>query len=1163
MDENVIKIIQKRFRFLRKQVYELNRLSNKYYQILNNLTKHLENSFEKDLISQYLYISTMEKIEKSFELYQTVPRPVRINNLEKIYWIRFINLKTRLIEITNIIGSDNINEIIWLNFNKNINNIFPSNSTIKYRQKEKDKNEIDYLNLLIFYNQTFTPTSVVVYDLKKIRLDERQKINEDDYYYYDNRIVIKLTRPYCRPLIKKKISLLENIHGTRLYIPVFSISNINQPSQVIVMNGVFEKDSLNISRYGGTLGKKNNELKKMINDLGIDSNFKKGYLEQLSLRDFIMYSTQEISEKCLLAFNEAKHFSKKNHSEIIKEFKDADLERQRYILTIFLLSKNVINLQFLAYLLYDFISNENHLTKHNNIAYELYNSLDWSIQKLFKVAINKSTEYTKKLSEFNHEEMSYEKRICLLKTDDKIKAKAIEKYKELSCKTPNDDTSKVKQYLDNLLRIPFGIYRKEKIISFLESFKDEIASYVTISHKIFNDYVQEIKEKNTNINQINILLDDYISRIKNKNVNSNTINVFLKNISKESQNLLSLRIKSFTLLNEKELDQEIDKLCHNLKVPNLKSLIKDLNNKLSKENNKGLRELKISSKSSKKNLTNNLKIFLKKIPDLHTRHLYLEEIEKKAHQNSLIIDSKILRSITQFQVLENKWIKYQNDYQTYLQNVDQTLDQAVYGQSEAKQQIKRIIAQWINGQSTGYCFGFEGSPGVGKTSLAKKGISDCLKDDDGTSRPFSFIGLGGTSNGSYLEGHGYTYVKSKWGKILDVLMDSNCMNPIIYIDELDKVSKTEQGKEIIGILTHLTDPSQNDQFMDKYYDGIKIDLSQVLFIFSYNDYSLLDPILADRIHRVKFNNLDLKDKIKIVNDYIMPELLKTVGFDQTDITIENDIIEYIIRNYTYEAGVRKLKEKLFEIIREINLRYLMDRQNNPLPIQITLKLIDDVFSGKPKLNIKKITDRPYIGRVNGLYATSSGLGGLAIIESYQTPSDTKLSLVLTGQQGDVMKESMRVAQTVAWNLLPIKIQNQIKDDMKNNGNFGIHIHCPEAATPKDGPSGGCAITLAIVSTLTKIPIKNTVAMTGEIDLNGQVHAIGGLSDKIQGAIEAGVSLVLCPKENENELKIAKEKINFDQKIEVQMIENIWQVLELTLMNNQLNFSRYSNPNELD
>uniref|UniRef100_A0A6C0E7K7 Lon proteolytic domain-containing protein n=1 Tax=viral metagenome TaxID=1070528 RepID=A0A6C0E7K7_9ZZZZ len=1146
---NGVTILQRQFRNLKIKIKSINKLSDQYYLLLHNQVKHLENSFRNELISQYDYNLLMDKLEKMFKIYQTIPRPITLRNMNNQYKVCLSNLKHILVEIINKIGARTIKDIILLYFGTSLEDIY-------------NHNKCDYAGLIYFYNETFTPTSFHLYNLEKMKKpnttttlamlnieNKENKDNMDDYYYqYDAKIISTLRRPYCQPLVKKKLSLLETIHGTRLYLP---LSHIN--GYIIVMNGYFDEDSLNISRYGGYLGKKNKELENLRLDLEIDSDFVMGYIEQLSLRDFIMYSSQEIIQKCLLAYNEAKSLGQKTFTTIIKEFKEYDLEKQRYVLTIFLLMKNDVNLHFVAYLLYDIISNES-----NNQSQLIYNSLHWSVKKMFKVAVHQVHQYTQKITELNQNELPYEKRICLMKSDDKIKSKAMEKYKEISTKSPNDDISKVKQYLDNLLRIPFGIYRKEKIINFLNVFKTELVSFVTLSLKIFKE--EDNGTDDYNLKNIYLLLEDYNLKIIKSN--SNIINNFIGNMKKEAQKLLELRIKSFELLSETELIEEVNKLCSHLKVLDLKSLIKDLNIKILSEPTQEIKKLKILNKGHKKDLTQEIIIFLSKLPNLHVRRQYLEEIEQRAHEHYLSIHPRILGAINQFQVLENKWSKYQTDYKTYLNRIDNILDGAVYGQDEAKLQIKRVIAQWINGESTGYCFGFEGSPGVGKTSLAKKGICDALKDEDGTSRPFAFIALGGSTNGSFLEGHGYTYVKSKWGKIVDILMESGCMNPIIYIDELDKVSQTEHGKELIGILTHLTDQTQNDEFMDKYYDGIKIDLSKVLFIFSYNDYNLLDPILADRIHRVKFNNLDVKDKIKIVNDYLMIELLKTVGFDSTDVSIDNTVIEYIIKNYTYEAGVRKLKEKLFEIIREINLRYLMDYSKQRLPIQITTELVEDVFSGKPKMHIRKIADRPYIGRVNGLYATSNGMGGLAIIESYKTPSDTKLSLVLTGQQGDVMKESMRVAQTVAWNLLPHSKQTEIKEEMKNEGNFGIHIHCPEAATPKDGPSGGAAITLAIISTLTKIPIKNTIAMTGEIDLNGQIRAIGGLSDKILGAIDAGALLVICPKENEQELKIAKEKINFEDKIKVIMVDNIWEIIELSLLDHTLNFVHYTEIKEI-
>ena len=256
--------------------------------------------------------------------------------------------------------------------------------------------------------------------------------------------------------------------------------------------------------------------------------------------------------------------------------------------------------------------------------------------------------------------------------------------------------------------------------------------------------------------------------------------------------------------------------------------------------------------------------------------------------------------------------------------------------------------------------------------MARKGLARCLKDEDGTSRPFSFIALGGSSNGSTLSGHNYTYVGSTWGRIVDILMESKCMNPIIFIDELDKVSRTENGKEIIGILTHLIDPTQNESFQDKYFSGIDIDMSKVLFIFSYNDAALLDKILLDRIHRIKFDNLTLQDKLEISHNYILPELFKNVGFNDI-IEFNDEILEFVIENYTQEAGVRKLKELLFEIISEINLEILNGELDFEIPIKVTKDMITDkYFKEKYKKNPKKIHKKPQIGIMNGLWQMKHG-----------------------------------------------------------------------------------------------------------------------------------------------------------------------------------------------
>ena len=480
--------------------------------------------------------------------------------------------------------------------------------------------------------------------------------------------------------------------------------------------------------------------------------------------------------------------------------------------------------------------------------------------------------------------------------------------------------------------------------------------------------------------------------------------------------------------------------------------------------------------------------------------------------------------------------QFDEEKQTYMQNVRHTLDTCVHGHKEAKVHIERLIGQWIHGKMNGTVFGFQGPPGTGKTTLAKNGFAKCLTDNDGNSRPIAFLPIGGSSGGSFLEGHGYTYMGSTWGKLVDVLMEQKCMNPIIYIDELDKISMSEKGQEINGILIHLTDPSQNKEFNDKYFSGIKFDLSKAIIIFSYNDSSKIDRILRDRITEIHMSPLSRKDKLVITNDYMIPEILDEVGFSKSDVYYDDTIIKFIIDTHTNEAGVRKLKELLYTIMREINIKYLKNEIN--LPFAITEDFVKNIFLETPKNLYTVIDTEPSIGKVNGLFASTQGTGGITLIEVHNTPSDETLSLVLTGSQGDVMKESMKCAKTLSWNLLS-------DYEKANIEKTGLHIHCPMGATPKDGPSAGCAITLAIYSRLTKRPVKNDVAMTGEIDLNGKIHAIGGLEAKLFGALRAGVKHVLIPEENRDDYNLFCSKYN-DYSAKVTCICHIDEVIQYSL-----------------
>jgi ATP-dependent Lon protease len=286
-----------------------------------------------------------------------------------------------------------------------------------------------------------------------------------------------------------------------------------------------------------------------------------------------------------------------------------------------------------------------------------------------------------------------------------------------------------------------------------------------------------------------------------------------------------------------------------------------------------------------------------------------------------------------------------------------TLDEAVYGLNDAKMQIMQLLGQLItNPKAIGTAIAIHGPAGTGKTSIVKEGISKILN------RPFAFIALGGATDSSFLEGHGYTYEGSTWGKIVQILIDSKCMNPVIYFDELDKISDTPKGEEITGILTHLTDTSQNSQFHDKYFSEIDFDLSKCLFIFSYNDESKVNPILKDRMYRIQTKGYNQKQKTVITNNHLLPKIREQVRFGTEDIIIPDETIHYMVDNFcNKEDGVRNLKRCLEIIYTKLNLYRLMRPGSNlfeedmALKVEFPFKVTKDIVDKLIKTNKENVT----------------------------------------------------------------------------------------------------------------------------------------------------------------------------------------------------------------
>ena len=273
---------------------------------------------------------------------------------------------------------------------------------------------------------------------------------------------------------------------------------------------------------------------------------------------------------------------------------------------------------------------------------------------------------------------------------------------------------------------------------------------------------------------------------------------------------------------------------------------------------------------------------------------------------------------------------------TFMTTAKKTLDDCVYGLNDAKIQIMQMMGQWItNPDSVGSAIAIKGPMGTGKTTLVKEGISKILNRD------FEFIALGGNSDASFLEGHSYTYEGSSWGRIIQIIMDSKCMNPVIYFDELDKVSDTPKGEEIIGILTHLTDTTQNSEYHDKYFSDISFDLSRCLFIFSYNDESKINPILRDRMYRIQTKGYDTKEKLIIARKHLLPKIREQVNFKEEEVIIPDETIEHIANSESLtqkESGVRNLKRCLEIIYTKLNLFRLVKNDNKLFEDDIKLKV---------------------------------------------------------------------------------------------------------------------------------------------------------------------------------------------------------------------------------
>lgn len=1017
------------------------------YEVIRSTIFSVQNNKRNEILSNSDVnncISTLTDLYSKINEFENFDNSVN----EEMLLDGFQSLLEKLSVVICSFGTYNFKDLLNISFGSQF--VENKNENIYFQEKQ----ELVYKYIHPFGYKTFNWKKNINY---KQSFNKKQLCSDkisDEFIIIENACNFE-----CFDIdISSAKSFYHKINGIRVVLQNEKIQ------KTIIINGIIDDIVLDCFSNKYVDNRKNDIYEYITKKYNVNDEILKRIIECLTLKDILIYSNEDIYKKYNSILSEINSIQQNKIHTIIKNFVEMDIYSQRSMLiNLFLYNKND-EIQYISYLLYDLIT-----TNADNCEQLLiYDSLPWKIKMYFKDIMKFTIKYTQDMNnKYDINRVSFEQQIYLMKAPEYIKEKAMTKLKEIKGK--NDDSCiKTRQFLDALLKIPFGIFKEEPIL------------------KIIKETNQLFIETTKHYNLINIPM-----KLKYSIFEINKYTTEIENLYKNKQ-----MNEILAVINKCNTNQHINIIHFIENLIKSKKINYNFNAKLNKKDNR----IHFIINFLEKNIQ------------------YIEHVFNYIKDNQIDNSKSILNS-------QISSIRKNTDFiDKSIQNINNVLDESIFGHDYAKKQILKIIAQWMNGEQGGYCFGFEGSPGVGKTSLAKKGLAKCLVDENGNSRPFSFIALGGSSNGSTLEGHSYTYVNSTWGRITDILMETKCMNPIIYIDELDKVSKTEHGKEIIGILTHLIDTTQNDTFQDKYFSGINLDLSKVLFIFSYNDPDQIDRILLDRIHRIKFDNLSLDDKKVIVSQYIIPEINKKMGFENETVQLNDEVIEYIIETYTLEPGVRKLKEVLFDLFGEINIELLKYNDEISIPFIITKDLIDNKYLKKYyKIEYTNIHDENKIGIINGLWANSLGKGGIIPIETNFFPTSNFLDLKLTGLQGDVMKESMNVAKTLAWNLTNDKQKTVLLKKFNDTKCQGLHVHCPQGAVSKDGPSAGTAITIAIYSLFNSLKIKNNIAITGEINLQGQVTAIGGLESKILGGIRGGVTTFLFPKSNSRDFKEFMEK----------------------------------------
>lgn len=519
-------------------------------------------------------------------------------------------------------------------------------------------------------------------------------------------------------------------------------------------------------------------------------------------------------------------------------------------------------------------------------------------------------------------------------------------------------------------------------------------------------------------------------------------------------------------------------------------------------------------------------VFRKKIMEINLEkedeEKLLAECDRFARLQSASTESAVSRTYLE-EVLSLPWNTYTKD-NLNIKKASAVLEKEHYGLKEVKERILELLAvRKLSPDIKGQIICLAGPPGVGKTSIAKS-LAHAMN------RKYERISLGGVKDEAEIRGHRRTYVGAMSGNIINALKRSKSMNPLILLDEIDKLSSDYKGDPSSALLEAL-DPEQNNSFKDHYID-VPVDLSRVLFVTTANDVSAIPAPLRDRMEIIEIYSYTFEEKFQIAKKHLVPKQLAQYGLKSSQVKIKDDALKFIIDGYTKEAGVRKLERTVAKVLRKQAVKFAEGYDGK---ITVNKSDLEEIL-GPAKYSESDLPKNDEIGVVNGLAWTSVG-GEMLQIEAVAVEGSGKLEL--TGSLGDVMKESVRAAYSFI---------RSAADDYSIDSDFyktkDIHIHFPEGAVPKDGPSAGIGIVCAMVSALSGASVKSSIAMTGEVTLTGRVLAIGGLKEKSMAAYKSGIKTVIIPEKNLPDIK-KFDSVVLDA-VEFVPVNNVREVLNLAL-----------------